>query len=48
MRIKREIGYGENCAVEVLPPEEMVVNVANMRHFFIMEQIPEFVWKNKK
>lgn len=46
MQIKREIGYADKCAVEVLPPDSLIVNVANMRHFFIMDEIPQFVWKH--
>lgn len=35
-RIKREAGYGDFDAVEVFPPESDVVNVANMRHLWIL------------
>lgn len=36
MQIKREIGHGNSYAVEVLPMDRDIVNVANMRHFFIL------------
>lgn len=35
-RLKREAGYGEFDAVEVFPPDADVVNVANMRHLWIL------------
>ncbi len=36
MQIKREIGQADAYAVEVLPPDRDIVNVANMRHFWIL------------
>ena len=36
MSIKRQIGRGEKYAVEVLPRDRDIVNVANMRHFWIL------------
>lgn len=44
MEVKRQIGRGDAYAVEVLPPDGQVVNVANMRHFWLL---PEWVcgWK---
>lgn len=45
--IKNHLGYADKCAVELYPPESCVVNVANMRHIFILEKEPEFMWKNK-
>lgn len=43
-RLKRECGYGDCCAVELYPQDEHVVNVANMRHLFIVLP-PEFMWR---
>jgi hypothetical protein len=44
-RIKTEIGRGNREAVEVYPADKDVVNVANMRHLFILDcQLP-FVWR---
>jgi len=46
-RLKAEAGFGDRCAVEVLPPDLDVVNVANMRHIFVLPiggSLP-FVWK---
>lgn len=36
MEIKRQIGRGQEYAVEVLPRDRDIVNVANMRHFWIL------------
>ncbi len=44
MRLKSEAGYGHATAVELYPPEQCVVNVANMRHLFITDA-PGFMWK---
>ena len=35
-RLKREAGYGSWLAVEVYPPDSAVVNVANIRHLWIL------------
>lgn len=45
--IKREIGFGDHAAIEVFPPERYTVNVANMRHLWIMPahiNLPIPVW----
>lgn len=42
-RLKRECGRGEACAVELFPPDSTVVNVASMRHLWIVEA-PVFMW----
>ena len=44
--IKREIGYGDRWAVEIFPSDSGVVNVANMRHLFVLPEAPAFAWKN--
>lgn len=44
-QIKHECGYGEWDAVEVYPADENVVNVANMRHLWIMAEPLEFAWR---
>lgn len=43
MRVKAEIGRSEAWAVEVYPPASQVVNVANLRHLFLVPQ-PPFAW----
>ena len=42
--IKRLTGYGDLCAVEIYPPDEHLVNVANLRHLWIVPE-PPFMWK---
>jgi hypothetical protein len=43
-RLKSEAGFGAQCAVELFPPDGEVVNVANMRHLFIIPR-PAFMWR---
>jgi hypothetical protein len=45
-RLKREAGYGDYDAVEVYPADRDVVNVANMRHLWILpsSHLP-FAWR---
>lgn len=45
-RLKREAGYGDHEAVEVFPPDRDVVNVANIRHLWILPagHLP-FAWR---
>jgi hypothetical protein len=44
-RLKREAGYGHCDAVEVFPPDEDVVNVANMRHLWVLVEPLPFAWR---
>ena len=43
--IKAGIGFGDRCAVEIFPPDHHVVDVANMRHLWILKEPPVFMWK---
>lgn len=43
--IKNEVGYKEFDAVEVYPKYCDVVNVANMRHLFVMPNLLDFAWR---
>lgn len=45
-RIKRECGFGELDAVEIYPRDRDVVNVANIRHLWVMEAPLAFKWRN--
>jgi hypothetical protein len=45
-RIKRECGFGLAEAVEVYPPDRDVVNVANLRHLWILPAPTDFGWRN--
>ncbi len=43
--IKSQCGYSGAEAVEVYPPDHDVVNVANMRHLWILREQMPFTWK---
>lgn len=43
--LKRQCGRGTYWAVEVYPDDRDIVNVANMRHLWLLETAPEFVWR---
>lgn len=45
--LRTEAGYADRCAVEIYPPDQDIVNVANMRHLWIVE-MPDFAWKKDK
>ena len=42
--IKNQIGYQDRWAVECYPPQSKVVNVANMRHLWLLPEPPIFGW----
>lgn len=44
-RMKNELGWGGFDAVEVYPARQDTVNVANMRHLWIMADPLEFAWR---
>lgn len=44
MRVKSECGFGDRWAVECYPPDSEVVNVANMRHLWILGAKPAYGW----
>ena len=46
-QIKRECGRGDKDAVEIFPADRDVVNVANMRHLWIVGDVP-FKWKSNR
>lgn len=46
-RLKAEIGRADEWAVEVYPTDSEIVNVANMRHIWLVKQ-PEFAWFRAK
>jgi hypothetical protein len=43
--IKRHVGFSGCWAVEIFPDDAHVVNVANMRHLWILPEPPSFGWK---
>lgn len=42
--IKNEIGYSNQHAVELYPPKDQIVNVANMRHLWLLNEYPAYAW----
>jgi len=46
-RLKREAGFGEYDAVEIYPQDRDLVNVASMRHLFVMNEPFELAWRKK-
>ncbi|WP_242137340.1 hypothetical protein [Sphingomonas sp. TREG-RG-20F-R18-01] len=44
-RLKREAGYGDRWAVEIYPADSDIVNVANMRHLWLLPSAPSFAWR---
>lgn len=43
--LKRECGYGDADAIEVFPSDADVINVANMRHLWVMAEPIVFAWR---
>jgi hypothetical protein len=43
--VKNECGFASAWAVEVCPPLLSVVDVANMRHLWLLSEAPTFAWK---
>lgn len=46
-RLKNEAGYSDAWAVELFPADTDVVNVANIRHLWILERPPAFAWTGR-
>lgn len=46
--IKNKLGFEYFDAVEVFPKTEDYVNVANLRHIWILQKPLPFVWRSKK
>lgn len=44
-RLKRECGFGDRWAVEVFPADAEIVNVANVRHVWLLAAAPAFAWR---
>lgn len=44
-RLKAECGRGALAGVEIYPPDDDIVNIANMRHMFVLAEPPAFMWK---
>lgn len=46
-RLKAEAGFPDAWAVEVYPAAAEVVNVANIRHLWLLPAAPEFAWRRR-
>lgn len=44
-RLKGECGFGDRFAVEIFPAVDEVVNVANLRHLWVLDAPPPFAWR---
>lgn len=44
-RLKEECGRGDKDAVEVYPASKDVINVANMRHLWVLPYNLDFIWR---
>ena len=42
--IKRQVGLGEYMAVEIFPADRDVINVANMRHLWVLREPLNIGW----
>jgi len=42
--IKNSCGFKTQAAVEIFPPASKTVNVANMRHLWVLPEPPPFMW----
>lgn len=47
-RLKRECGRGDQDAVEIFPADKDIVNVANMRHLFVLPEPFSLTWRKTK
>lgn len=47
-RIKNEVGFADRDAVEVYPKDGDEVNVANMRHLWVLDEDCPFAWRKNK
>jgi hypothetical protein len=47
-RVKGQCGFSESWMVESYPPDSEIVNVANIRHLFLLTEAPPFAWRKKE
>ncbi len=43
--VKDQCGFADRWAVEIYPPADRVVNVANVRHLWLLAQAPAYAWR---
>lgn len=46
-RLKAQAGYADRWAVEIFPSDDQVVNVANMRHVWLLDEAPRYAWLHR-
>lgn len=46
-RIKNEIGFSDRDCIEIYPAQEDIINVANIRHLFVLPEKHEWNWNSK-
>ena len=44
MQVKRDVGYGDCYAIEVYPADQHIVNVANLRHLWVLDKPLTIGW----
>lgn len=42
--VKKRVGRGDKCAVEIYPPDDKFINEANIRHLWVLPVPPPFMW----
>lgn len=47
-RLKAEAGFGHRYACELYPADQDIVNVANVRHIWLLDEPPPYAWRDKK
>lgn len=47
-KLKAQCGFKNQWAVEVFPPDREIVNVASMRHLWVLPAEPEYGWTKAK
>jgi len=47
-RVKAEVGFGEHWAVEIYPAARDLVDVANIRHLWLLTEPPSFGWRRRE
>lgn len=48
MEIKRQCGYANTWAIEIFPPDDHIVNVAAIRHLWLLNSAPRQAWTHKE
>jgi len=43
--IKNQIGFSKNDCIEIYPARHHLVNVANMRHLFVLDETHPYNWR---